>query len=345
VGRAKEGKGMAVWVVTGTTGFLGRHVLEALRSDNRGDSARDRTVIALGRRRPPGVLEHRFIEGDLADAASVRRAVSRIAPDYVLHTAGRTPPAPDDELYRANFWATVHLLSALRSLARPMRIVLLGSAAELGRLAPAGLAVSEEHACWPVDAYGRSKHLASQSGLAERPPMEVMVARVFNAIGPGLSPTQALGHFAARLAEPGPDPVGLTVGDLDARRDFVDARDVAQAMIALALRGSLGRVYNVGTGQSRRVGDGLEILSRLSGRSVTASVDPERKSQRGPADSCAAIGRIVTETGWRPVVTWEQSLEDLWREAYERRTSNPWSESSRSATAALAASQRLPLTA
>jgi GDP-4-dehydro-6-deoxy-D-mannose reductase len=316
---------MAVWLITGATGFVGRHVLHALASGADVPLAPERVVIALGRRRPPDWPDSQFVSADLGDLPSVRRAVAQVAPDYVIHTAGRTPSAGDDELYRANFWSTTHLMSALRSIRKPMRVVLSGSAAELGPVPPGNLPVGEDYVGCPIDAYGRSKHLASLSGLAELPPIEVMVARIFNAIGPGMPPTQAFGAFAGRLGEPGADPVTLTVGDLDARRDFVDVRDVARAMLALALRGQLGRVYNVGTGRSRRVGEGLDILVRLSGRSVRVVVDPAMKSRRGPADSCAAIGRIVTETGWTPVVDWETSLADLWHESSGQRTSPLWS--------------------
>src|SRR5262245_31025499 len=228
---------MAIWLVTGGTGFVGRHVLDAIGSGQGENLPPQAEVFALGRRRPPGCPEDRFVEADLEDTAGLAQAIRRLAPDFVIHTAGRIPPASDDELYRANFWSTTHLLSALRSLHKPMRVVLSGSAAELGPVAAADLPVGEDYTGWPVDAYGRSKHLANRSGLAERSPMKVMVARLFNAIGPGQPVTQAFGRFAARLGEPGPDPVSLTVGDLDTRRDFVDVRDVAQAMIAVALRG------------------------------------------------------------------------------------------------------------
>ena len=138
-----------------------------------------------------------------------------------------------------------------------------------------------------------------------------MVARVFNPIGPGTPATQAFGRFADRLTDPDADPLNLVVGDLDARRDFIDVRDVASAMIALALRGHAGHVYNVGTGQSRPVREGLERLIELSGRTVRVSVDPALQSRRGPVDSRANIDRIVSHTGWQPAISWEQSLDDL----------------------------------
>src|SRR5262245_35309816 len=123
---------MAVWLVTGGTGFVGRHVRDALLCGVAGRPRSETEVIVLGRSRPVDWPEPAFVAADLNAAVDLRRAIRRIAPDFVIHTAGRTPPATDEELYRANFWATTHLLSTLRSLKKPMRIVLAGSAAELG---------------------------------------------------------------------------------------------------------------------------------------------------------------------------------------------------------------------
>ena len=170
----------------------------------------------------------------------------------------------------------------------------------------------------PADSYGLSKWLATTAGLAARPPLEVMIARIFNPIGPGLSPGQALGKFAAALATPGLDPLVLRVGDLSPRRDFIDVRDVARALIALAARGRPGRVYHVGTGRSHQVREGLDRLIALSQRSVRVEVDPTLVARPGPSDSRADIRRITAETGWRPEIGWEQSLDDLWHEARGR---------------------------
>ena len=215
----------------------------------------------------------------------------------MIHTAGRTPPAPDEELYRANFWATIHLLSALRSITKPARVVLSGSAAELGPVDPDDLPVDETYTGYPRDAYGRSKYLATSAGLAERSPLEVMVARVFNPIGPGTPPTQAFGRFADRLTDPDADPLDLVVGDLDARRDFIDVRDVARAMIALALQRP-GR-----TGLQR--GHRPIAPCRRRARPADRTERPNRASQCRPGIKEPAAGRpirgpISTASSTRP---------------------------------------------
>jgi nucleoside-diphosphate-sugar epimerase len=315
---------MAVWLVTGGGGFVGRHVLEALSEALPGPSASGAEVVVLGRHRPANAAGYRFIQADLNDPEGLAESLQGLAPDFVIHMAGKTPPAADEELYRANFWSTTHLLGALRRLRKPIRVILAGSAAELGPVDVRHLPVGEDYPADPAGAYGRSKLLATRSGMAERPPLEVICARIFNVIGPGLPATQAFGAFAARLAEPGPDPLDMPVGRLDTRRDFVDVRDVARALLALALHGGAGQLYHVGTGVSRSVGDGLDDLVERSGRSIVTREDPELMQRPGPLDSRAAIDRIARTTGWEPRISFEQSLQDLWCEIRDRQAFNPW---------------------
>jgi GDP-4-dehydro-6-deoxy-D-mannose reductase len=267
-------------------------------------------VRAMGRRCPRDWPAEHFVPADLIDPKSVASAVRSASPAVVFHLAGKTPPAPAEELYVSNTVATALLLDALRDRGTPARVILAGSAAELGPVDEDALPVGEGHPCRPADAYGLSKWLATTAGLAAGPPLEVVVARIFNLIGPGTPENQSLGRFAARLADPA--TADLIVGRLDTRRDFIDVRDVARACIALALRGRAGLVYHVGTGRSQCVGDGLDRLLQISGSPARVRTDPQLAAHAGPRDSRADIRRIVEHTGWRPQIPWEQSLDDLW---------------------------------
>jgi GDP-4-dehydro-6-deoxy-D-mannose reductase len=306
---------MASWLVTGGTGFLGRHLLDVLGHELEGAGRSGDTISVLGRHCPPGWPTSAFVTADFDDPDGFRQAIKALSPDHVIHLAGKTPPAPDEDLYRGNFWSTIRVLNTLRTLNRQVRVTLAGSAAELGSVPATDLPVDESYPCCPIEAYGRSKWLATIAGLAEKPPLKVAIARVFNPIGPGMPSTQAFGKFAAQLIAPTADPLPIVVGNLDARRDFVDARDVAQALVAVSLRGHAGSVYHVGTGQSRPVREGLDLLIQLSGRTVKVCVDPRRHTKKGPSDSRADIRRITAHTGWRPSISFEQSMSDLWENA------------------------------
>lgn len=294
------------WLVTGGSGFLGRHLLATL-------AGRGERVVALGRHLPGGWSVRDFVRADLDDLEATTRVVSAIAPDIVIHAAGKTPPAPSSDLYLANVRGTMHVLDALRDSGRPCRLVLAGSAAELGSVPVEALPVSETFPCQPVEAYGLSKWAATRLGLMASPPLSVMIGRIFNMIGPGLPTSQAFGRFASDLANPDLDTI--RAGDLDARRDFVDVRDAAEALIALAIDGTPGAVYHVGTGQSRSIGEGLHELIRLSGRNVQVEDVPCR---RGPSDSRADISKLSREVGWTPRFAWERTMIDLWIEVLRR---------------------------
>jgi nucleoside-diphosphate-sugar epimerase len=301
---------MPVWLVTGGSGFLGRHLLAELSAN----LPRDVSIEAIGRSCPMDWAIEAFRKVDLEDRAALAGVLEAIHPSQIFHLAGKTPPGSSDDFDRLNTSVTIGLVEVLQALGSTCRVVLVGSAAELGPVPVEDLPVAEIYPCRPLEPYGRSKLKATLAGLAASPPMEVMVARVFNPIGPGLPASQALGRFARLLAE-GSGPVRLEVGDLDARRDFVDVRDVAAGLLGLALRGRPGEVYHLGTGQSHAIREGLDRLIALSGRDVTVEVDPALARNRGPSDSRADVRKILKQVGWSPKISWDRSLVDLWGEA------------------------------
>lgn len=300
-------------LVTGGSGFIGRHLVEELNRSE--DALRD--FVAAGRNRPKGVSAGQFFQvgsRGLFCERSTREVVGSCEPSVVFHLA--TPP-------RDEAGSEVELLEPLaRALAArdaPTTLIIAGSAAELGHVPNDRLPVDEAFEGEPLDDYGRGKKAATTFALgldrtkSGSGALTVVVGRIFNAIGPGMPERLAFGRFARALADP-IDPVRLSVGRLDSRRDFVDVRDVARGLIALARSGRGGEVYNIASGASRAVGDGLDELIRLSGKRVVVEADHARTTTAAAFDSRGAIAKIRREAGWSAEVPFERSLGDLWRE-------------------------------
>ena len=273
-------------LVTGSRGFLGSHLAAELR--------RARPSARL-------ILSHRG-DCDLRDPAAVRRLVARAKPAVVFHLAGTTKAAGWDGLWEAHVGATINLLDALSRLPGRARVIICGSGAEYG---------DTPGRTNPVTAYGATKLSQTLAALSYAGSLDVVAARVFGAIGPGMPENLALGSFARQVARilRGEARPTVEVGNLAARRDFVDVRDVARAFLLLGAKGRPGQVYDVGTGRSRPVGDLLKALIAASGEKIAIHGDPGRRRSHDVADSVADV-RKLSALGWRPRIAFERSVAD-----------------------------------
>jgi nucleoside-diphosphate-sugar epimerase len=288
-------------VLFGASGFLGAHVRTALEQ-HRGVER----VTRIGRDRCDLVA---------AEVDELAALVSELGADVVVNCTGRLDGTGYD-LVRANTLVTAKLIAAVESAGTGTRLVRLGSAGEYGSVAP-GRPVTEDDPAVPVSAYGVS-HLAATRLL------ELAVAagrvdgctlRVFNPIGPGLGEQTLLGRAATRLgAALAAGETVITMGPLGAYRDFLDARDVATAVVAAALRpGPPPAVLNIGSGRATAAREAVGLLAQAAG--FTGEVREEGlPSARSAAVDwiCADITRAGTALGWRPEHELCDSVKAIW---------------------------------
>jgi GDP-4-dehydro-6-deoxy-D-mannose reductase len=315
-------------LITGATGFAGRHLLESLLAD---DVHVHAWSNARGRAVDPALASDsriRWRAVDLLDRASVDAALDATRPAVIYHCAGfaddhRSWQDPVRAL-RANALATHYLLASARGLALDARVVIPGSALIYR---PSSDAISEDAPIGPTSPYGVSK--LAQEMIAAESPLPVLLARPFNHAGPRQGPSYVTSAFAKQLAEieTGISEPILRVGNLDARRDITDVRDTVRAYRALAEHGRPHRPYNVCTGRAYRIGDLLDVLLSRARVNVNVEIDPARLR---PSDNPVVLGspaRISEETGWQPAIPIEQTLTDLltfWRTAViEEQSARP----------------------
>jgi nucleoside-diphosphate-sugar epimerase len=288
-------------LVTGATGFIGRHLVAQLAAEGWAV-----TCVARGPlRAAPSTPGSMMLELGPApwSVESLKQALEASGPEVVFHMAGTTRTASLADLYAVNTGLAATLFDAVEAHTgtpqpNPL-IVLAGSAAEYGEVAPDALPVAEGHPCAPSTDYGVSKYAQTLVGLARaRRGLNVMVARIFNPIGPGMPSHLALASFAQQLR------LGVTavrVGDLDVERDFIDVSEAARLVVALSANPPRrdehnGIVWNICSGRALSVRDLVDELVRLCGRSVTLEIDPARlrpgqmRSFHGSTARLAAVG-------------------------------------------------------
>jgi nucleoside-diphosphate-sugar epimerase len=297
-------------LITGATGFSGRWLIDHLR---RGPPA---TIIGLGTSAACDLPLDAYLPCDVGDLVALEQAVAEARAGLVFHLAGRNAFSPAEEIERVNVAGFDNLCRALRAWARsePVRLITIGSAAELGSTAAARLPVDEAAPCAPESPYGRSKWAATQRALAMQPDerLHVIVARPFNLVGPGLDARLALGSFAAQLAAAARGETSeVRCGSLETRRDYVDVRDAVAAYAALAQHGRPGQLYHVCRGRSYRLGDLLDQMIALAGVSVRVVVEASRRRAGDLPDIYGSHARLTAATGWQPRIAMAESLADM----------------------------------
>ena len=314
-------------LLTGVAGFAGSHLAEYLvqqpnmelhgvihRHDRRIQHLRNRLTL------------HR---GDLGKALWVSELVQTVQPDLVFHLAAWSDVGGSWQqpwtTYELNIQCQLNLLEALRRWQPTCRTLVVTSNEVYGLVQPDDLPIDEETPFRPNSPYGVSKVTQDMMALqywnsAQLPTIRM---RSFNHIGPGQSDDFVASAFARQIAEIelGLHAPVVSVGNLDARRDFTDVRDIVNAYWLTMQHGTPGEVYNVGRGAALTVRTLLDTLLELTPVDVHIELDPLRLRPSDVPVSLCNNRKLVRTTGWQPQIDLRQSLRDLlddWRHHLRR---------------------------
>ncbi len=331
-------------LITGITGFVGSHLAEYLLSVG------GETEI-YGTARHRSRLDH--IEGivdrislipdvEIRDAHAVASAVKKAEPDYIFHLAAQSfvPAswmAPADTI-ETNVKGTVNLLEAVRVSGLHSVIQIAGSSEEYGcpplvedtshitfgiNQTPKmvfKLPITEDFPLLPLSPYGVSKVAEDLFGFQYHKSygMKIVRTRAFNHTGPRRGEYFATSNFAKQVVEieKGKREPVLHVGNLEAKRDFMDVRDTVRAYWLAASRGKYGEVYNICSGKARSIQSVLDTLRMQSTAQFEVVQDIERMR---PSDIPILEGdctKFRKQTGWKPEINFTQTMGDLleyWR--------------------------------
>ncbi|HEX3089463.1 MAG TPA: NAD(P)-dependent oxidoreductase [Ilumatobacteraceae bacterium] len=307
-------------LLLGAGGFLGRSIAHFVagnggaelvlnhRSENQGSAFDD-------------VFESYALDLMTCRTGAIGEMVDRVAPDVVVNCAGLTVGQPD-ELRAANVGLVIRLIDELEGRS-DVHLVHIGSAAEYGIQGRDG-PVPEYAFAAPGSAYGVTKLEATErlTAAAAHDRISVTVLRVFNPLGRFSSPSTLPGNAALQIeAALRSGASSINLGVLDSRRDYIDTRDVARAVLAAASTvRHTGSVLNVGRGEavaSRYLVETLAAIAGFDGEIVETSERSIRSAR--VASLCADIQAITGRLDWTPQYNIEDSLCELWNETTQSR--------------------------
>lgn len=305
-------------LITGSCGFVGAHLVNHLRAQP------GLEVFGVARGSRTGLPERTFTV-DLTDDGAVANLIRDVRPDLVFHLAAQAAVpvsfgSPRDTLVN-NIVGQLNLTEAILASGLRPRMLVVGSADEYGVVRPEELPIREDNPLRPNSPYAVSKVAQDMLGYQYFASHGLHIVRVrpFNHIGPGQSDLFASASFARQIAEIEAglrEPV-LLVGNLQAKRDFTDVRDIVVAYRLLLERGVAGEVYNLGSGRSVQVGKLLELLLAQSDARIEVRQDPARMRPSDNPEVVCDCTKALSATGWQATIPLERTLRDLlnyWRE-------------------------------
>lgn len=303
-------------MVTGAGGFVGSALLQLLEREHAGCE-----LFVMGR------AEGRRNPIDLRDREAIDDVVREVQPTALVHLAAVADPSQarnePRHAWDVNVTGTMNLAESVMRHAPDARFVYVGSSEAYGAsFQTATGPVTEDAPLRPVNVYGATKAAADiLIGQMSYDGLRAIRFRPFNHTGPGQSDAYVVSDFARQVAEiiSGKREPVMHVGNLEAERDFLDVRDVVRAYVKAAVEGyETGPhcVYNIASGQPRKIRSILDALIAQSGRDIEVRADPNRLRPNDIPVACGDASKARERLNWTPLVPFEQTLADVleyWR--------------------------------
>lgn len=311
-------------LIIGGAGFVGAYLVRHLRND----LGQDVVVTKMPREqiKVDGVDMDsiQVCDLDILQKESIVALFREIRPDYIYHLAAQSSvsvswknPALTIDV---NVKGGVNILEALRELDDKPRVLFIGSGEEYGHILPGETPIKEGNVPRPGNIYAATKVCQNMLAkiYADAYGLDVMMVRAFNHIGPNQLPLFVVADFCKQVAEieaGNREPV-MKVGNLSAKRDFTDVRDVVRAYALLMKSGSAGETYNIGSGHAIAIEDILKRILDHSSAEIRVEIDPEKLRPVDVPIIEADTTKVYEATGWKPEISLEQTIRetlDYWR--------------------------------
>lgn len=306
-------------LITGGSGFAGSHLAEALSSD-------DKNEIHITHFGSPQeflkkiINEECFHSVDLTNQQATFDLIKNGQFEQIYHLAAFSKVAGDSEAYKKtldnNTTLSYNLLEAVKQFSPQTKLLIVGSGLVYKRT---DQAIDENQTLGPENPYAVSKIIQEMLAYSyyRAYQLPIIIARPFNHIGERQSLGFAIPDFCEQIIkiEKG-ESNEIFVGNLEAKRDFTDVKDVVKAYILLMNKGQIGEIYNVGHNQAYSIKEMLEKLLNFSSKKIVIKIDANKYR---PIDNPLILANInkIKALGWQPSIPIETTLKRIfnwWKE-------------------------------
>lgn len=307
-------------LIIGGAGFVGKYLAEYLVGEC-GYSV----VSTKMKNEVLDSVDYKVVDMNLLVKEEVEQVIRECEPDYIFHLAAQSSVAvswSNPQLtVDVNIKGTLHLLDVCKEMEYKGNVLLIGSGEEYGRIDPEQVPIHEDTLLRPGNIYAATKGCQNMLGTiyAKAYNLNLIMVRAFNHVGPRQAPQFVVADFCKQVVEveKGKREPVIHVGNLKAKRDFTDVRDVVAAYECLVRQGKPGETYNVGAGNAYEIREILDMIIELSGREIEVVVDEDRLRPIDVPIISADITKITEQTQWRRKISIRQTLMDTldyWRE-------------------------------
>lgn len=305
-------------LIIGGAGFVGGYLIRELK-------AAGQEVFATCLENETITEDCTVLTLDILDEKAIKPLLDEVRPDVVYHLAAQSSVALSWKKPRLtadiNVIGTINVLEAVRTAEKQdIRLILIGSGEEYGFIRPDACPLSEDEPLNPGNIYAATKACQGMLGeiYARAYKMDIIMVRAFNHSGPEQLPVFVISDFCRQIAmiERGKAPAVMNVGNLTARRDFTDVRDVVRAYRLLGEKGISGRTYNIGRGMAVEIQYILDTALGFSRAEIEVRQDPARMRASDIPIIEPDVSRIFKDTGWKAEISMEKTIEDTlnyWR--------------------------------
>lgn len=307
-------------LIIGASGFVGPHLAKEIKKSLFCEviTATSRGIDRLG------IGEDKTVQLNILNIEQISEILSEEKPDYIFHLAAQSSVAlswkDPKSTVDINIIGAINLINAIQHSGYSPKVLITGSSEEYGKVRECDNPIIESAVLSPANVYAVTK--ACQNMMAtiysRAYGLPLVMTRSFNHIGPGQSPQFVVADFCNQAVEieKGIRQPVIRVGNLSAKRDFTDVRDVVKAYCRLIQYGRPGETYNVGSGHAIAVQDILDTILAQTKARVKVEIDPSKLRPVDVPVIEADISKIYKDTGWKPAISLAQTITDTlqyWR--------------------------------